>query len=77
LADPIDQRRRLEDQQRAKAAGDHEAMPVDEPFLQALEHGMPATSGSGIGFDRLCALLFGQDNLRQVILFPLVKTVNR
>lgn len=74
LADAVEQRARLEAQQAAKLEGDQDAMSVDESFLRALEHGMPATSGTGLGFDRLCALLFGQDNLRQVILFPLVKT---
>ena len=72
LADPVEQRRRLLDQARAAAAGDAEAMELDEDFLLALEHGMPPTGGLGMGVDRLLMLLTGR-NIRETILFPLLK----
>jgi lysyl-tRNA synthetase, class II len=72
LADPVEQRRRLVDQSRAAAAGDAEAMELDEDFLLALEHGMPPTGGMGMGVDRLLMLLTGR-NIRETILFPLIK----
>ncbi|RKY23658.1 MAG: lysine--tRNA ligase, partial [Planctomycetota bacterium] len=73
LVDPVDQRRRFEEQARLHAAGDEEAMPMDEDYLLAMEYGMPPISGWGLGFDRLVALLTDSDNLRDVILFPLMK----
>jgi lysyl-tRNA synthetase, class II len=72
LADPIEQRQRLLAQSKAAAAGDPEAMHVDEDFLQALEYGMPPTGGMGLGVDRLLMLLTGT-GIRETILFPLVK----
>lgn len=73
LVDPTVQRQLLEEQQQAKNDGDDEAMEVDETFLKAMEHGFPPMAGNAIGIDRLCALLMGQPNLRDVVLFPTMK----
>ncbi|MFA5359260.1 MAG: lysine--tRNA ligase [Patescibacteria group bacterium] len=73
LVDPIDQRQRFVEQAAAKAAGDEEAMDVDEEYLTAMEHGMPPISGWGMGVDRLFTLLTQQPNLRDSVLFPLMK----
>lgn len=73
LVDPVDQRQRFVEQKKALLAGDEEAMDIDEDFLVAMEHGMPPISGWGMGIDRLLTLLTGQDNLRDVILFPLMR----
>nr|WP_308248929.1 bifunctional lysylphosphatidylglycerol synthetase/lysine--tRNA ligase LysX [Nonomuraea harbinensis] len=72
LIDPIDQRRRLEEQSLLAAGGDLEAMQLDEDFLQALEYGMPPTGGMGAGIDRMIMAFTGR-NIRETILFPLVK----
>lgn len=73
LVDPTMQRTLLENQAAAKKGGDAEAMDIDERFLTAMEHGMPPMTGFGMGIDRLVALLTEQDNLRDVIFFPIMR----
>lgn len=73
LVDPIDQDKRFKDQEKLKTGGDEETMEGDSEFITAMEHGMPPISGWGMGIDRIVALLTGQENLRDVVLFPLMK----
>ncbi len=73
LNDPIDQKERFEAQLKAKELGDEEANEMDNDFIEALEYGMPPAGGIGMGIDRLVMLLTNQENIREVILFPMMK----
>jgi lysyl-tRNA synthetase class 2 len=74
LNDPDEQRRRFEQQRDELQRGDEEAQPFDEAYLEALERGMPPTAGVGLGIDRLTMILTGARNLREVVLFPAMRS---
>jgi lysyl-tRNA synthetase class 2 len=74
LNDPDEQRARFEQQRADQAAGDEETQPYDEDYVRALEHGMPPTGGIGIGIDRLVMILSGRRSIREVVLFPAMRT---
>jgi lysyl-tRNA synthetase class 2 len=75
LNDPLDQLARFRDQQQDREAGDEDAMPIDEDYVNALMYGMPPTGGIGIGIDRLVMVIADQQNIRDVILFPAMRNL--
>lgn len=77
LVDPLDQRFRFEQQAKAHSQGDEDALEMDEDYLLCMEHGMPPIAGWGMGIDRFFALLSDVDNLKDVVLFPLMKPINK
>lgn len=77
LNDPQVQKEFFEDQQKAKASGDEEAHPMDTDYVEALEYGMPPTGGLGLGIDRMVMFMANQPTIRDVILFPTMKSVDK
>jgi lysyl-tRNA synthetase class 2 len=74
LNDPDEQRRRFAEQAVELKRGDEEAQPFDQTFIEALEQGMPPTGGVGLGIDRLVMMMTGASSLREIVLFPAMKT---
>ena len=77
LVDPEEQARRLEEQAKLKDQGDEEAMPMDYDYISAMEYGMPPISGWGMGIDRIVQLLTNSKNIKDVVMFPLMKPENK
>ena len=77
LVNPEIQRQNFEEQAKAKQQGDDETMELDEGFMLAMEQGMPPISGLGFGIDRLMMLIYNQDSIRDVVLFPTMKPVSK
>ena len=75
LVDPREQRDRLMEQARYKANGDEEAMVMDEDYVTAMEYGMPPISGWGMGIDRVMQVLMGTDNIRDTVMFPIMRPI--
>lgn len=76
LVDPVEQKKRLLEQAKAKANGDEEAMTMDFDYITAMEYGMPPISGWGMGIDRFLQVITGQENLRDTVLFPIMRPLN-
>ena len=76
LVDPIEQEKRLLEQAKLKEAGDVEAMPMDYDYIDAMEYGMPPISGWGMGIDRIVQLLTNSENIKDCVMFPLMKPLN-
>ncbi len=76
LVDPIEQEKRLIEQAKSKESGDEEAMPMDYDYISAMEMGLPPTSGWGMGIDRIVQVLTNQPNVKDVILFPLMRPID-
>ncbi|MEJ5272819.1 MAG: lysine--tRNA ligase [Spirochaetota bacterium] len=77
LVDPIDQRQRFEQQAKAHAAGDEDALEMDEDFCLCVDHGLPPIAGWGMGIDRFMALISDCENLKDVVLFPLMRPIEQ
>lgn len=76
LVDPIEQEKRLKEQAALKSLGDEEAMDMDKDYINAMEYGMPPISGWGMGIDRLIQLLTNSDNIKDVVMYPLMRPEN-
>ena len=77
LVDPVEQQNRLETQSKLKAGGDEEAMPMDMDYIEAMEYGMPPISGWGLGVDRVIQVLSGTPNIKDNVLFPLMRPISK
>lgn len=77
LVNPVEQYQRLMEQSRLKAGGDEEAMVMDKDYISAMEYGMPPISGWGMGIDRVLQILTGQNNIRDLIMFPIMRPLER
>lgn len=75
LNDPVEQKKRFEEQAKLRAAGDKEAQMMDEDFIEALEYGMPPTAGFGVGIERLFMILSGVGSIRETVLFPMMRNI--